>query len=141
MSHIEQITTKSRQSMGYIKWISRGQFGEKTLKQLYTSYVRSKLEFASVIWDPHNDVYRDDIESIQKQFVMYALGDCNRIPPYRLTPYEEMCDKLGLNTLQNRRTEANVMMAYDLYNGKITDSNVSKKLIRREMNYRLKTDG
>lgn len=44
-SHIEQTTTKARQSMGYIKWISKGQFSAQTLKILYTSYVRSKLEF------------------------------------------------------------------------------------------------
>lgn len=36
-THIEQVTTKSRQSMGYIKWISKGQFGTRTLKVLYTA--------------------------------------------------------------------------------------------------------
>src|SRR6201996_9842665 len=48
IAHMEQTTTKARQSMGYIKWISKGQFGTRALKVLYTSYVRSKLEFASV---------------------------------------------------------------------------------------------
>lgn len=44
-AHNEQVTTKARRSMGYIKWLSKGQFGTRTLKVLYTSYVRSKLEF------------------------------------------------------------------------------------------------
>lgn len=48
-AHIEQSTTKARQSLGYIKRISNGQFGVRALKVLYT-YVRPKLEFASVIW-------------------------------------------------------------------------------------------
>lgn len=72
--HRELITSKARQMMGFIKNVSGGHFGSRALKVLYTSYVRSKLEFASVIWDPHSQVYRDDIESIQRQFVMHALG-------------------------------------------------------------------
>src|ERR1700743_1604393 len=87
-AHMEQSTNKARQSMGYIKKISNGQFGTRALKVLYTSYIRSKLEFGSVIWDPYQEVYSDDIESVQKQFVMYALGDTYRVPPYRLLPYE-----------------------------------------------------
>lgn len=85
--HIERATSRARQSMGYIKRISHGQFSVRVLKVLYTSYVRSKLEFASVIWDPNASVYRDYIESVQKQFVMFALGDRNNVPPYRLLPY------------------------------------------------------
>lgn len=128
--HREQIATKARQSMGYIKWISKGQFDTRTLKVLYTAYVRSKLDFGSVLWDPDAEIYRDDIESIQKQFVMYALGDTNRVPPYRLPPYDERCEKLGLVKLETRRTEANALMAYDLYNGVISDKNIERKLIK-----------
>lgn len=32
-----------------------------------TAYVWPKFEFGSVIWDPHQYVYIDDIESIQKK--------------------------------------------------------------------------
>lgn len=128
--HVERITSRARQSMGYIKRISHGQFGVRALKVLYSSYVRSKLEFASVIWDPHVCVYRDDIESVQKQFVMFALGDRNNVPPYRLLPYETRCEKLGLEKLSVRRTKMNLMYAYDLFNGRIDDENVSNKLVR-----------
>lgn len=133
-AHIEQITTKARQSTGFIKWISKGQFNERTLKVLYTSYVRSKLEFAAVIWDPHSEIYKDDIESVQRQFVMYALGDTNRIPPYRLAPYEERCAKLGLNTLVARRLEINIMAAYDVFNGVYGDRNIEIKLVKVKRN-------
>ncbi len=136
--HREQITTKARQSMGYIKWISKGQFGPRTLKVLYSAYVRSKLDFGSVIWDPDCQVYRDDIESIQKQFVMYALGDTNRVPPYILPPYEERCEKLGLIKLETRRLEVNAIMAYDLYNGFIKDKNIENKLIKVNHNRSLR---
>lgn len=131
IAHVERMITKARQTMGYIKMISKGQFGTRTLKVLYTSYVRSKLEFGSVIWDPYQTTYSDDIESCQKQFVMYALGDTNRIPPYRILPYEQRCKTLGLDTLAMRRMQANSMIAFDLYSKRIDDRNIEKNFIRR----------
>lgn len=124
--------------MGFIKMISKGQFDTRALVVLYTAYVRSKLEFGSVIWDPHQDNYSDDIESVPKQFVLYVLGDTNRIPPYRLSPYEERCEKLRLETLSTRRQVANAIMAYDLYNKRINDSNIESRFIRREQHRTLK---
>ncbi len=65
---------------------------------------------------------------------MYALGDTNRIAPYRLPPYDERREKLRLDKLSTRRTEIDSMMAYDLYNGLINDTNIARKLIRSNQN-------
>ncbi|XP_037047073.1 uncharacterized protein LOC119081902 [Bradysia coprophila] len=132
IAHMERSITRARQSMGFIKSVSKGQFGTRALVVLYNAYVRSKLEFASVIWDPYQQNYSNDIESVQKQFVMYALGDTNRIPPYRLEPYEERCKKIGLDKLSTRRKIANALMAYDLYNKRINDVNIEARFIRRQ---------
>ena len=63
---------------------------------------------------------------------MYALGDTNRIPPYRLKKYVR-AEKLGLATLSTRRTEIDSMLAYDLFNGTISD-NIARKYIRSNQN-------
>lgn len=136
-AHIERITARARQAMGFIKSISKGQFNTRALVVLYSAYVRSKLEFGSVIWDPYQKCYIEDLESVQRQFVLYALGDVNRVPPYRLRPYADRCEELGLASLSNRREEANVMMAYDLYNNRIRDSNIESRFIRRTCHYSL----
>lgn len=140
IAHMERSVTRARQSMGLIKSVSKGQFGTETLVVLYNAYVRSKLEFASVISDPYQQCYSDDIESVQKQFVMYALGDTNRIPPYRLEPYEERCKKLGLDKLSLRRKVKNALMAYDLYNERIKDVNIESRFIRRQQHRSLRTE-
>lgn len=58
IAHMERsMTIRARQQMSYIKTISKGQFGTKALVVLYKSYARSKLEFASVIWDPYQKNY------------------------------------------------------------------------------------
>ena len=112
----------------------------RALVVLYNAYVRSKLEFASVIWDPYQKNYSDDIESVQKQFVMYALGDTNRIPPYRLPPYEERCASLGLDQLSTRRKMANALMAYDLFNKRINDTKIDATFIRRQQYHSLRNE-
>lgn len=71
VSHVETITAGARQMIGYIKGVSNGEFTRNTQRILYLAYVSSKLEFGSVVWNPHQTVYRDDIESVQKQFVIY----------------------------------------------------------------------
>lgn len=140
IAHMERSITRARQSMGYIKSVSKGQFDTRALVVLYNAYVRSKLGFASVIWDPYQQNYIDDIESVQKQFVLYALGDSNRIPPYRLSPYEERCDKLGLDNLATRRKISSALMAHDLYNKRIDDANIATSLVRRTQNRTLRNE-
>jgi hypothetical protein len=50
--------------------------------------VRSILEIGSIIWMPHTDEYFNRMESIQKQFLLFALRhlhsplDCLNLPSY-----------------------------------------------------------
>ena len=115
--HREQTTAKARQMVGYIKKKSNGKFKVKTLKILYCAYVRSRLEFASVIWSPYQEVYKDDIESVQKQFMIDLLDDRSRATSYRLAPYVERCKTLKLQPLYVRRQIADAVCAYDIFTG------------------------
>lgn len=125
--HIEQLTSHARQIIGYIKRISDGKFEIETLRLLYLAYVRSKMEFASVIWSPYQSVYIDDIESIQKQFMIDLLDIRRNATSYRLAPYIERCRKLKLQPLYWRREVADTMLAYDLYVGYVNDDFLKSK--------------
>lgn len=129
-SHIEHITVNARQMIGYIKRVSNGKFTVGTKRILYLAYVRSKLEFASVIWNPYQDIYKDDIESIQKQFVIYLLESRRSATSYRLAPYTERCDKLKLQPLVLRRNISDAMFAYDVFVLNINDSFISSRFVR-----------
>ena len=59
-AHIETITASARQMIGYIKRVSNGEFTMDTKRILYLAYVRPKLEFGSVIWNPHQNMYIDE---------------------------------------------------------------------------------
>lgn len=101
--HIEQLTKKCRQLVGCIKHFSNGNFTKETQRLLFLAYVRSRLEFSSVIWNPQNDIYKDDIESIQNQFVIYLVDSRRNATSYRLSPYIERCNLVKLQPLETRR--------------------------------------
>lgn len=136
--HIEQITMKARQMVGCIKHFSNGNFTKETQRILYMAYVRSRLEYASTIWNPTAQIYIDDIESIQKQFVIYLLESRSNATTYRLAPYEDRCKQLGLQSLEKRRTVADATLAFDIFKGNIIDDIISPKFVRNESAYNLR---
>lgn len=137
--HMEITTIKSRQIIGCIKHYSNGNFTKETQRILYTAYVRSRLEFASTVWNPSSDVYKDDIESIQKQFVIHLLDSRANATSYRLAPYEDRCKLVKLQNLELRRKLADVMLAYDIFKGDVTDDLISSKFIYDQSEYDLRT--
>lgn len=128
------MTMKCRQTVGCIKHFSNGNFTKETQRILYVAYVRSRLEFASPIWNPSAQMYKDDIESIQKQFVIYLLESRRNATTYRLAPYEDRCKLLKLQSLEKRRTVADAMLAFDIYKRNISDDLISPKFVRNDRN-------
>lgn len=61
---IENIVNNSFRSLGFIIRNSYNFYNSVTLIKLYNTYVRSKLEYASVIWLPYYKTYIDQIEKV-----------------------------------------------------------------------------
>jgi hypothetical protein len=57
---------------GFIKRLSREFRDSYTLKVLYVTYVRSKLEYANCVWQPFNVTHIKRIERIQEKFIKHA---------------------------------------------------------------------
>lgn len=71
--HVEIVTAKAHGMLGFIKRICSNMSDPYALKSVYCAFVRSNLEFACVVWNPFYDNSTAAVESIQKQFVIYAL--------------------------------------------------------------------
>lgn len=93
-----------------------------TAKMLYFAIVRSHLEFASSIWSPHHAVHIQSLESVQRQFVLYANRDRyvdEDSENFQLRPYIDRCSELNLMSLLRRRTNAAVFFIHDVLTGKM----------------------
>jgi len=64
-SHIAAICTKANQKLGFIKRNLKGTPRELNCLA-YVAFVRSAMEYASIIWDPHFIKDSDALERVQK---------------------------------------------------------------------------
>lgn len=93
---------------------------EYALKSVYCAFVRSKLEYANVIWNPYYASGSNAIESIQKKFVLFALRKLGwRTDTFVLPSYLSRCQLIGLESLERRRINASIFFMYDILKNNI----------------------
>lgn len=71
------LTNRANTTSKFVKRQSQ-YFGTGTIKIIYQLLVRSILKFSALIWLPNHMVPRNSIESVQKQMVLFLLGDNKR---------------------------------------------------------------
>lgn len=121
--HIDQIVCKANSMLGMIKRNAKDFHDPLTLKTLYMSYVRSNLEYASVIWSPYYEVHSKRIESVQKQFLLYSLrrfpSSSSNINNFILEPYVNRLLLFNMRTLSQRREIAYAVFTRDVICNKV----------------------
>ena len=127
--HIDFITSKALSMLGFVKRTCRSFTNLQALKSVYVAHVRSYLEYASVVWHPYYSVHLVRIESVQKQFLIYALRrTVSRDANHRLPPYLDRCNSVGIEPLWRRRINVNVCFVFDLLRQRISAPELLSKL-------------
>jgi hypothetical protein len=85
---------------------------KKIFLALYLRYVRPHLEFASQAWSPW---YAKDIQTLEK-VQKRAVSMINGLKP---GTYDEKLKELGIQSLKDRRLEADMVLTYKLVHGKL----------------------
>jgi hypothetical protein len=89
---------------------------QKFLVQMFKTYVRPKLEFATVIWNPLDVTNITLIEKVQRTFT-------RRIPGLSECSYLDRCEILDLQPLILRRIEFDLIAVYKILRGCMIDVN------------------
>lgn len=115
--HIDGIIGGALKMLGFVMRSSLNFCKAKTLKILYCSFVRSKLEYASQVWNPRYRTYIDRIERVQKKFMKFL---CFKLKvPYISSDYYTLCKKHHLIPLHKRREIADIIYALSITSGKV----------------------
>jgi len=122
--HINAVVCKARSMLAFIKRWAKEFKDPYITKLLYTSLVRPHLEYASPVWNPGYTVHSDSIESVQKQFLLFALRGLPWDPSMNLPSYESRLKLISLPTLKSRRICANVCFLFKLINGLVDSSSL-----------------
>lgn len=118
--HLNYIIPKTFSTLYFIRR-NTAQFTDPYIKKIiYSSFVRSKLEYASFIWSPTANIHINRIEKIQKSFLKFALNFLNFGFP--LPSYESRCLLISLKSLKSRRDIASLIFLNDIIIGNIDSS-------------------
>ena len=111
--HIDQVTAKAARKLGFIRRNLRGAPAE-CKKLAYIALVRSGLEYASIIWDPHTNTNSDKLEKIQRSAARWVLSSYSRT-----TSVTSLLEQLKLEPLQTRRRIQRLAFMYKILNGQL----------------------
>lgn len=127
IDHYNSIINKANSMLGFIKRFCYNFQDPYTIKTLYISYVRSTLEYCSIIWSPFSITHEERIESVQKQFILYALRKLGwtALP---LPSYKARCTLINIQTLKERREFAMMSFVNDLVSHRIDSIELLAKL-------------
>ncbi len=109
----------------------------RALTSLYTSLVRSILEYGAIIWNSSFVTMSTRIEAIQRKFLRYYFRKIKwpfdtSLPYWKnlinLPPYNERCKIAGLESLSDRRDNLCVQFISDILCGRIDNSELLSRL-------------
>lgn len=115
-AHITAVVKSSFRMLGFIKRTCRYFRNTSTIMTLYNAFVRSKLEYAAIIWDPLVENRRNQIERVQKKFIRYLHTKITGLDSYSV-PYDGLISRYEILSLHDRRQQAKVAYMRKLIHG------------------------
>ena len=106
--HIAGIVKRANSTLGLLRRNLRF-CPQKCRRTAYTSLIRSKLEYADVIWDPHDQQEINKLEKVQRRSARFICQDYRSRTPGCVT---NMLADLNLPPLQERRKEHRLALFY-----------------------------
>ena len=108
--HIDKTVKKGNSTLGSLRRNLRIN-SEDVKSAAYISLVRPNLEYCSTIWNPYHKDQIHKLEMVQRRAARYAT---NRY--HNTSSVSEMLDHLNWETLESRRTKAQLTMMFRIVN-------------------------
>ena len=106
--HVNNITKKANATRGFLQRNLRGAPAAAKC-QAYQTFVRPTLEYASSVWDPHTQILKTKLESVQRKAARWVSNDWDR-----RSSVTTMVEKLQWQTLERRRMQSKMVMVYKI---------------------------
>lgn len=124
-THFENILNKSYRMLGFLLRNTREFTNPKTFKMIYYAYVRSKLEYCSVVWNPKHNVHIKSLEALQKKFLRYLAFKQHKTIEGN---YSEFMRSNKIMSLENRRNFIDLTYLYKLLNNQIDCTEIVEQI-------------
>jgi Reverse transcriptase (RNA-dependent DNA polymerase)/Endonuclease-reverse transcriptase len=137
--HINATIAKALRMLGFIKRIGKEFKDPYTLITLFNSYVRSKLEYACIIWDPCFKIHSDRIENVQRRFLRFALRNLGWNHNLSLPSYCSRCRLVSLDLLYVRRRTACILFVCNVLVKRLDCPSILSALFFRFYRHNIRT--
>lgn len=116
--HLLHTVRKASMILGFITRNCKDFTNPAVFKTLYTSLVRSKLEYNTVVWSPYLNYQSQCLDNIQNRFLRFMAFKCNlnRMPH---SPYEPLLRYFDIGSLSERRKIFDMKFLFKLVIGYI----------------------
>lgn len=128
-------TAKAKSRLAWIKYFGREFEDPWTLKRLFFTFVLPIIEYGSQIWNPYTTEKIHKIESIQKQFLLYALRKLKWPHRFRLPSYTHRLLLLQMITLEDRRKIAQIVFVHNVIHGDISSDFIADNIRLQERHH------
>lgn len=119
IEHIRQISESAYRCLGFVIRNSSYFLHVSTTRSLYFVYVRSRLEYCSVVWSPIYKVHVTALERTQRRALKYMAYKIDGVYPCRSISNDILNDRFQVQSLVERRKYAYVIFLYKIVNYKI----------------------
>jgi hypothetical protein len=126
--HLNNIVSKALKTYGFIFRNCKDFSNPKTLLLLYTSLIRSQLEYCSLIWYPIYITNINELEKVQRKFLKLLSFQLDGVYPIRNYDNNMLLGRFKLKSLYTRRVNAVVSFLYKLVHHKIDCSFLLSKI-------------
>lgn len=116
-SHIQHLSSISYKTLGFVIRNTDVFRDTSTSILLYNAYVRSKMEYGSLIWAPYYAVHSDALERIQRRFLKCLAYREDGSYPDIGYPQFNLLERFSVKSLRSRRnTSENIFLHKLIHN-------------------------
>lgn len=126
--HVFKACATANKTLGFLLRTVGGFAERDVLIILFSALVRSRLDYASVVWDPLYNIYSTSLESIQRRFLKYLFYKKYRVYPVQGYDHTSLLREFGLRPLSMGRESANLKFLYKLVHRMIDCDELYSKL-------------
>ena len=116
VEHVRKVSISASTSLGFAIRNSREIQDLEVVKLLLYALVRSRLEYASVIWSPIYQIHCDTVERVQRRMLKYIASRRDGVYPCRGF---SLCQRFEVISLLTRRQYAYVLFLHGILNNTV----------------------
>lgn len=125
--HIFELIAKCYKTFGFV-YRNAKDLSTECITALFFALIRSRLEYAAMVWDPIYMVHINSIESVQRSFLKYLSFRLDGVYPRRGSDYSNLLERFHFRSLEVRRAVITTKFVYKLLNGTIDCSHLLQSL-------------